>query len=32
MLFAWISLFGVGLTDLYIRMVASGAIQDVRLF
>jgi hypothetical protein len=32
MLFAWVSLFGVGLTDLYIRMVASGAIQDVRLF
>lgn len=32
MLFAWMSLFGVGLTDLYIRMVASGAITDVRLF
>jgi hypothetical protein len=32
MLFAWISLFGVGLTDFYIRLVSSGAIQDVRLF
>jgi hypothetical protein len=32
MLFAWISLFGVALTDLYIRMVASGAITDFRLF
>ena len=31
MLFAWVSLFGVGLADLYIRMVSSGAIQDVRL-
>jgi hypothetical protein len=32
MLFAWISLFGVALTDFYIRLVSSGAIQDVRLF
>ena len=32
MLFAWLSLFSVGLADLYIRMVSSGAIQDVRLF
>ncbi|HLK37545.1 MAG TPA: hypothetical protein VKU41_12385 [Polyangiaceae bacterium] len=32
MLFAWMSLFSVGLTDLYIRLVASGAITDVRLF
>lgn len=32
MAFAWISLFGVALTDLYIRSVASGAIQDFRLF
>jgi hypothetical protein len=32
MLLAWVSLFGVGLTDFYIRMVASGAIRDVRLF
>ena len=29
---AWASLFGVALTDFYIRMVASGAITDVRLF
>jgi len=32
MLFAWVSLFGVGLADFYIRLVSSGAIQDVRLF
>jgi hypothetical protein len=32
MLFAWVSLFGVALTDFYIRMVARGAIPDVRLF
>ena len=32
MLFAWCSLFSVGLTDVYIRLVSSGAIQDVRLF
>jgi hypothetical protein len=32
MLFAWISLFGVALTDFYVRMVSSGAIQDVRIF
>jgi hypothetical protein len=32
MLFAWLSLFSVGLADLYIRLVSSGAIQDVRLF
>ncbi len=32
MLFAWVSLFGVALTDLYVRMVATGAIHDVRLF
>jgi hypothetical protein len=32
MLFAWTSLFGVALTDLYIRMVASGAIHDIRFF
>jgi hypothetical protein len=31
MLFAWLSLFSVGLCDLYIRFVASGAIQDLRL-
>ncbi len=32
MLFAWMSLFGVGLADFYVRLVSSGAIQDVRLF
>jgi hypothetical protein len=31
MLFAWMSLFSVGLSDLYIRLVASGTIQDLRL-
>jgi hypothetical protein len=30
-LFAWISLFGVALTDLYIRLVASGIIIDPRI-
>jgi hypothetical protein len=29
--FAWLSLFGVGLTDLYVRLVAMGLLQDVRL-
>lgn len=32
MLWAWVSLFSVGFTDFYIRMVASGAIQDITLF
>jgi hypothetical protein len=32
MAFAWMSLFSVALTDLYIRMVASGTITDLRLF
>jgi hypothetical protein len=31
MLYAWISLIMVGLTDLYIRQVASGAIPDLRI-
>ena len=31
MLYAWISLITVGLTDLYVRLVASGAIRDLRL-
>jgi hypothetical protein len=31
MIFAWMSLFSVALTDLYIRSVASGLIADVRL-
>ena len=32
MLFAWASLISVGLADFYVRLVASGAIQDVRIF
>lgn len=32
MLLAWASLISVGLADLYVRVVASGAIRDVRLF
>jgi hypothetical protein len=32
MWFAWMSLISVGLADFYIRLVASGAIQDVRIF
>jgi hypothetical protein len=31
MLFAWISLIWVGLTDLYVRLVAMGLIRDLRL-
>lgn len=32
MLWAWTSLASVGLADLYVRLVASGVIRDVRLF
>ena len=32
MVWAWCSLFGVALTDLYIRSVLAGVIIDVRLF
>ena len=32
MLIAWVSLFGVALTDLYIRLVANGVIPDLRFF
>src|SRR5713226_2928500 len=32
MLFAWASLISVGLADLYVRLVSSGAIQDLRIF
>ena len=32
MLFAWTSLFSVGFADFYVRLVASGAIRDLRLF
>ncbi len=31
MLFAWLSLCSVGFADFYIRLVASGAIRDIRL-
>ncbi len=31
MLFAWISLFSVALTDLYIRLVCTGVITDPKL-
>lgn len=31
MLFAWLSLFSVGLADLYVRLVATGTIRDLRL-
>jgi hypothetical protein len=30
--FAWVSLFGVALADLYVRSVAAGAISDLRFF
>ncbi|HSB62058.1 MAG TPA: hypothetical protein VLI67_10080, partial [Vicinamibacteria bacterium] len=32
MLYAWISLIGVGLADLYVRLLAMGVIRDLRLF
>lgn len=32
MFWAWLSLFSVGFTDFYIWMVASGTVQDLRLF
>ncbi|HZR33563.1 MAG TPA: succinate dehydrogenase [Terriglobales bacterium] len=31
MLYAWMSLFSVGFADLYVRLVSSGAIRDLRL-
>ncbi len=31
MFWAWVSMISVGLTDLYIRLVASGVIRDIRL-
>ncbi len=31
MFFAWVSLFSVGLADLYVRLVSCGAIRDLRL-
>jgi hypothetical protein len=32
MMWAWLSLFGVGLTDVYIRLCAMGIIPDFHLF
>lgn len=32
MLWAWVSLYMVGFTDFYVRMLASGVFTDVRLF
>jgi len=32
MLFAWASLFGVGLTDFYVWMVATGRVTDFEIF
>jgi hypothetical protein len=31
MFWAWVSMISVGLTDLYIRLVASGALKDIRI-
>jgi hypothetical protein len=31
MLFAWMSLISVGLADLYVRMVSSGFLKDIRI-
>jgi hypothetical protein len=31
MLFAWISLFGVAFTDIYVRMCANGTWTDWRI-
>jgi hypothetical protein len=31
MLYAWCSLISVGLTDLYIRLVAAGVLRDIRI-
>lgn len=32
MLWAWTSLFSVAITDIYVRMLTTGAIQDIRFF
>jgi hypothetical protein len=32
MKWAWMSLFGVALTDVYVRLCAMGIIHDVRIF
>ncbi|MFT3768360.1 MAG: hypothetical protein QM820_23175 [Minicystis sp.] len=31
MLFAWVSLYGVGLTDAYVRLCAMGVLHDARI-
>ena len=31
MLWAWMSLFSVGLTDLYIRLLSAGYLKDIRI-
>jgi hypothetical protein len=31
MLFAWLSLFSVGLSDLYIRLCSMGVWRDIRI-
>src|SRR5437660_7895034 len=30
-MYAWLSLFSVGLTDVYIRLVSMGIIRDLRI-
>ena len=30
--YAWVSLIWVGLTDLYVRLLSMGVIQDLRFF
>jgi hypothetical protein len=32
MLFAWISLFWVGFSDVYVRLCSMGVIRDLRIF
>jgi hypothetical protein len=29
---AWVSLVAVALTDLYVRLVSTGALRDLRFF
>jgi hypothetical protein len=29
--YAWLSLFSVGLADLYIRLVSMGVLRDLRI-
>ena len=31
MLFAWMSLFGVALADVYVRLCSMGVIHDLRI-